>query len=128
MVVAQYDLQVADNHLAKAVPWHAVSAPTNSQTEWRAHEKTPVLQGSANECDSLPESQVGVRGLEPSAFSSEKTAIPQTGGAESGAVGARNSPIDSRLRAVIEAWPTLPDAVKAGILAIVEAATDGREQ
>lgn len=29
-------------------------------------------------------------------------------------------------RAVVEAWPTLPEAVKAGILAMVEAASGGR--
>ena len=33
-----------------------------------------------------------------------------------------NSPIDPDLAAVIDAWPALPDAVKAGIVAMVGAA------
>jgi hypothetical protein len=40
-------------------------------------------------------------------------------GAESGAVGAQNTPIDPDLAEVIRAWPTLPEATRAGILAAV---------
>jgi len=49
-----------------------------------------------------------------------KTQIPGTGGAESGAVGSKNAPIDPELQAVIDRWPDLPDALKAGILAMVQ--------
>ena len=42
--------------------------------------------------------------------------------AQFGAVGDENRSIDPDLAAVIEAWPTLPEAVKAGILAMVNAA------
>jgi len=38
------------------------------------------------------------------------------------AVVARNDPIDPDLRAIIERWADLPDAVKAGIPAMVRAA------
>ena len=44
------------------------------------------------------------------------------GGAESGAVGAAEARIDADLALVIDAWPTLPEAIKAGILAMVQAA------
>jgi len=43
-------------------------------------------------------------------------------GAESGAVGALSAPIHPDLAAVIEAWPRLPEAVRAGIVAMVKAA------
>ncbi len=32
-----------------------------------------------------------------------------------------NPPLDDDLRRVVEAWPTLPDPVRAGILAMIEA-------
>ena len=40
-------------------------------------------------------------------------------GAKSGALGAQSREIDPDLAAVIEAWEKLPDAVKAGIAAMV---------
>ena len=41
--------------------------------------------------------------------------------AESGAVDAESGDIDPELAAVVEAWPTLPKAVKAGIMAFIQA-------
>jgi hypothetical protein len=49
------------------------------------------------------------------------------GGAKSGALDAREAQNDPALRVVIEAWPCLPDPIKAGILAIVQAASNGAE-
>jgi hypothetical protein len=54
--------------------------------------------------------------------SSGNSSDSDQGGAESGALGAREAPIDPRLAAVVEAWPTLPEAIKVGILAMVQAA------
>ena len=65
---------------------------------------------------------VAEAGLEPTSFSSGKTPVSGTGGAESGAVGAENAPIDPDLANIIDAWPTLPEGVKAGITAMVEGA------
>ncbi len=45
--------------------------------------------------------------------------------AESDASDCKNAATDRDLRAVVDAWPVLPDAVKAGILAMVRASTDG---
>jgi len=56
---------------------------------------------------------------------SKKTRIVELGGAESGALGAKKIPDDPDLAAVVEAWPKLPEAIKAGILAMVEAADRG---
>jgi hypothetical protein len=47
------------------------------------------------------------------------------GGAESGAVGTGFGPIDPDLAALIDAWPRMPEAVKAKIVAMVK--TAGRE-
>ncbi len=49
------------------------------------------------------------------------------GGAESGAVGAESAPADPDLQRLIDAWPTLPDAVRAGIAAMVRAAARAQD-
>ena len=46
--------------------------------------------------------------------------------AESGAVDVQSSDPDPDLAAVVEAWPTLPKAVKAGVMAIVRACDTDR--
>ena len=55
-------------------------------------------------------------GIEPAIEFSGKTTLSVTGAAESGAVAAAD------LEALIAAWPTLPEAVKADILAMAKAA------
>ena len=43
-----------------------------------------------------------------------------------GAASAQqNTPEDSNLAAVVTAWPTLPEAVRAGIVAMVQVASRG---
>jgi hypothetical protein len=44
------------------------------------------------------------------------------GGAESGALGAREALIDPSLVTVVEAWPKLPEVIKVEILAMIRAA------
>ena len=68
-----------------------------------------------------------LRGLEVSSVSKQKIAISKTGGAESGAVDARNGLDDADLQAIVECWPDLPQAVKADIVAMVQAAGDGAD-
>ena len=43
-------------------------------------------------------------------------------GSISAAVETKNAHFDADLQAIIDAWPGLPEAVKAGILAMVKAA------
>lgn len=62
------------------------------------------------------------KGVELPQDSSGNTAIADQSGAESGALGALDGPFDADLATVIEAWPGLPDAIKAGILAMIGAA------
>ena len=61
-------------------------------------------------------------GIEPPQRNTGETSFSHQGGAES---GAHNAPIDADLQAIIEQWPELPDAVKAGIVAMVKAADGG---
>ena len=68
-VAKKHYLQVTDDHFEKALqnPMQQahVTACNGSQVGSTAHEKTPVLQGVASDCDYLQNRQVGVRGLEP---------------------------------------------------------------
>jgi len=44
------------------------------------------------------------------------------GRAQNGALSDDSPPLDADFAAIVRAWPTLPEAVKAGIVAMVEAA------
>lgn len=65
---------------------------------------------------------MGDEGLESNPKSSRNDRVGNQGGAESGALGAREAPLDPQLAAVARAWPTLPEPIKAGILAMIRAA------
>jgi hypothetical protein len=86
------------------------------------NKKAPVLLGSANFRETLQTGGMGDTGLEQGAEVSGKAGRQPESGAKSGALGAREAPFDAELAAVVEAWPKLPAAIKAGILAIVSAA------
>jgi hypothetical protein len=51
----------------------------------------------------------------------ENQGFPDESGAESGALDAKNEPEDPELGTIIDAWPTLPDALRTGILAMIRA-------
>jgi hypothetical protein len=51
-----------------------------------------------------------------------KTGISADAGADAGAVETKREQFSPDLQALIDAWPALPDAIKAGILAMVKAA------
>jgi hypothetical protein len=61
-------------------------------------------------------------GLETPPQNTDKTPISQTGGAISDALSANSDHIDPDLQRLIDAWPTLPAALTAGILAMIDAA------
>lgn len=65
---------------------------------------------------------MGDRGFEAGRRTPEKTRIPESSGAESGAVAEGIGPIDPDLRQIIEAWPRLTRQDEAGFLALVKAA------
>lgn len=54
------------------------------------------------------------------------TNILKEGGAECGAQRAPNSQFDHDLQHVIDVWKALPDAIRAGILAMVKDASGDR--
>ena len=71
-IAAKHYLQVTDDHFTKALQ-NALQQPavlprTGSQAGLAAQEKTPVLQGSAAECDVVPVASVPPEGLEPSTY------------------------------------------------------------
>jgi hypothetical protein len=67
---------------------------------------------------------VGDTGLEHIEKTPGKQAIPSLGGAESGAVLTSGpSPLPSELTEIIAGWSRLPNAVRAGIVAMVKAVT-----
>lgn len=61
-------------------------------------------------------------GIEPPTDSLPNTTFSPQGGAESGALTLGNLSIDPALAALIDAWPKLPEAIRAGILAMIRAA------
>ena len=65
---------------------------------------------------------MGDTGLEQSSKSSGNCGGRDQSGAESGARDAQYASIDPELAAVVDGWPTLSVAIKAGILAMVGAA------
>ena len=121
---------MTDDHFSKAVrnpvQQAAVLPRTGSQADRTAQEKTPVLQGSASECDVVRVAGVPPQGLEPSdVTSSEKTDLRQTPNqraAKSAAVGDDLPPLDPDLATVTDAWHSLPPAIREAILAMLRAA------
>jgi hypothetical protein len=65
----------------------------------------------------------GEGGIRTTRNSRVKTALSRQGGAKSGARTETTVPHAPELLALIEAWPRLPDALKAGILAMIRSAT-----
>jgi hypothetical protein len=61
-------------------------------------------------------------GIEPTPRSAEDSTNPARGGAESGALTPYSAALDPGLSALVDAWSTLPEPIRAGILALVEAA------
>jgi hypothetical protein len=103
----------------------AEPARTCSQPPQAEKQDRPVLPGDSAPCDYLHNSQVTPTGSEhPSSFTG-KTAPPRARGAKSGAPAgdsaSDSATTDASLREVVTAWASLPQAVRAGILAMVRA-------
>jgi len=64
---------------------------------------------------------VEAAGIETPAKNEGKTGVSDQSGAECGALDARKADFPPGLAAVVEAWPTLPQAIRTGILAMIRA-------
>ena len=89
--------------------------------------ESPGLTGRFQFCLlALRSMQIPPRGVEQSANLPGKQQSGNGSGAESGALGAempaKAPPTDPDLQTIADAWPTLPAALKAGIVAMVKAA------
>lgn len=91
----------------------------------------------ADHREAVQREQVGATGLEPPRFPCGKQGGPSEGGAQSGALPGDSAPkpapatpptppADPDLGAVVAAWPALPPALRAGIVAMVKAARGGQ--
>ncbi len=79
------------------------------------------LASCATACDSLRHNEhtfSGEGGIRTSLDSSTNLATSEQGSAESGALCLA----DPRLGSLIDAWPTLPEPIRVGILAVIRAA------
>ena len=65
--------------------------------------------------------QVAEAGLERVSKTSDKTALYDKSGAESGALGPRFVKVPSDLRKIIDTWPILPAATKKAVMALIQA-------
>jgi hypothetical protein len=48
--------------------------------------------------------------------------VTEPSGTESGALDPQNAILDTELAAIVDVWPVLPEAIRAGILAMIRAA------
>jgi hypothetical protein len=80
------------------------------------------LLGSALSRDTLQNWGIGQAGLEPSHDSHGNQHTTNQSGAKSGARIEHTESSDPDLASVVAAWPDLPRAIKAGILAMVSTA------
>jgi hypothetical protein len=128
-IAHKHYLTVTDEHLATAAATGdqlGTQTPVSCRTD--SHQRTHTIHAVQENASFsevvgvLENARVAEEGLEPPTFSSGKTRAAQSGGAESGALGAGNAPGDPRLRAIIEAWPALPEATKSDILETIRAA------
>jgi len=95
-------------------------------SEWHEWTTNPEgTEGSAVPCETrlvAAKGQSGGGGIRTILETPAKTAVSGESVAKSGALAIQDSHIDPALTTLIDAWPTLPKAMRAGILAMVRAA------
>jgi len=111
------------------------SASKGAQRTMQDPENPADLVGCGVGCDPLESGKVPPEGLEQSRCSAGNAGVADTGGSKCGNKGAGfdastppatpPKPTDPDLATVIAAWPSLPPAIRAGVLALVRAAGGG---
>lgn len=70
----------------------------------------------------LPRTGIALLGFEHPSVSKQNTQNPPGDSAPDSAFGPKTVPTDPDLSALVAAWPTIPPALRAGIVAMVKAA------
>lgn len=131
-IALKHYLRVLPEHFDRAIRDGTEAAQNQAQC---AHARGRSGRDEAQETPENPEKHELLRrhtntpadgeGLEPVSVSALATSAsaerPNPRGAKSGALGAHLAEIPSDLQVVIDAWPTLPEEARVGILAIIEA-------
>jgi hypothetical protein len=122
--------RIAGHAASRFVSTRANRRRTNRRCGLRSHAVTAERTKKPRAVRRGADSQVGVEGFEPFKNSREKVGQSGSGGSNSGNNGAETgaasppaTPADPELTALIAAWPHLPPALKAGIAAMVTAAS-----
>ncbi len=150
VVVAQsHYLQILDKHFEAAVgeePRKNVAqnpaqsgaelVRTASQPTCGESSQAASVQRDTAPCETVPFPEVTPWGFEQPQFPTGNTAVSETGGNRTGNTGAGFGPMtppatppkptDPELAAVVAAWPDLPAALRAGIVAMVAAAAPAK--
>ena len=133
---------MTDEHFEQAAQKAAQQAHATARNEPQAqpaaHENPPVLLGSASSCETLQNRGVGDTGLEPvtpslsssgpsivSGYNKELRAAQSaacTRACTSDAEIAHDKSFDDDLAVLIDAWPSLPPAVRQSIVKLVKVA------
>jgi hypothetical protein len=112
---------------------HTAEMPrTASQTTQDQNEQRLAVQAFTTGCEPVHSSLMPPEGLEHLRFPSGNAGVSESGGSKSGNKGAGfgpptprttpPKPTDPELTAVVAAWPDLPPAIRAGVVALVKAA------
>jgi integrase len=145
-IAAGHYLQVTDADWTRATGTAEAAANPATQVRPRASTASdPKTQNPQNPsglvgvgvpCDAVENQPMVATGLEHPANPAGNTPVSDSGGSKSGNIRAGfgpptppapipAKPTDPELASVIAAWPDLPPAIRAGVLALVKAAESG---
>jgi integrase len=120
-VAREHYLQVTDEHFARAAQKEAQTTSDEGEQRLSALPSEPEMSGVGNAGQSCSSVQIVREGFEQSREYSTFEDSEECA-ARGAAVGGDFGPVDPDLGVVVDAWPTLPESVRADILAMVRAA------
>ena len=129
LIASKHYLTVRDEDYRRAVEGDGGAAQNPAQQAHAKPRNPPWRIPESASCDEKRKianccgASLPPRGLEQTHVAPPKTPISESSGAKSGALGAPTRPEDPGLQAIIDAWPRLSEAVRAGILAMAQAAS-----